>query len=130
MRDSLATINWDSVGLTDEQRIISLRSRVMPSLHPPARTRPSTDEENFAASVQLANDLSDIVGDCPAVSENSLLLTSFGLDPELPWWKVGIGKGLPEGHIDPQLSAEDMAENYTDEMAEQVHAALLRLSPE
>eukprot|EP00961_Rhodomonas_salina_P116388 1566480-Rhodomonas_salina.1 len=128
MRDFLATINWDSVELTDEQRRIYLRSWAMPSLHPPSRTQPSTDEENFAASAQLANDLFDIVRDCPAISKNSLLLASFGLDPELPWWKAGIGEGLPEGHIDPQLSAEDMAENYTDEMAEQLLHDDLRAS--
>eukprot|EP00961_Rhodomonas_salina_P152820 2056799-Rhodomonas_salina.1 len=60
MRDFLATIDWDSIKLTDAQRMIYLRSWAMPSLFPPARTQPSTDEENFAASVQLANDLFDI----------------------------------------------------------------------
>eukprot|EP00961_Rhodomonas_salina_P222632 3010694-Rhodomonas_salina.1 len=128
MCDFLATIDWHSVGLTDEQRIISLVSSMVPSLHPPTRAQHCTDEENFDALVQLANDLFDIVGDCPA--KNSLLLATFGLDPELQWWQAGIGEGLPEGHIDPQLSEEDMAYNYTDEMAEQVHTALLRLSPE
>eukprot|EP00961_Rhodomonas_salina_P147436 1984012-Rhodomonas_salina.1 len=130
MRDFLGAIDWYSVELTNEERMISLISSSVPPLHPPFQAQHSTDSENFGASVQLANDLIDIVGDCPAVSENSILLAAFGLDPELPWWRVGIGKGFPEGHADPEPTDDDIALEYTDTMAKQVHLALLRISPE